>query len=81
MRSLQLWARYQYSDKIAYKLGYWYEAYNTEDWTVDNIEVDSFVDPYINNDGDTIDGGQLLFGEDRLDYTQHVVGLSVNVRF
>jgi MtrB/PioB family decaheme-associated outer membrane protein len=81
LRSLQLWGRYQYSDKIAYKLSYWYEAYNTEDWSVDNIAVDSFVDPYVNNASETIDGGQLLFGEERLDYTQHVVGLSVNVKF
>ena len=81
LRSLQLWGVYQYNDKIAYKFSYWYEAYNTEDWSVDNIQVDSFVDPYVNNAGDTLDGGQLLFGEDRLDYTQHVVGVSVNVKF
>jgi MtrB/PioB family decaheme-associated outer membrane protein len=81
LRSLQLWGNYQYSEKIAYKLSYWYEAYNTEDWPVDGIAVDSFVDTYENNAGDEVLGGQLLFGEDRLDYTQHVVGLSVNVQF
>jgi len=81
LRSLQLWGKYRYSDKITYKLSYWYEAYNTTDWTVDGIEVDSFVDTYVNNAGDTLDGGQLLLGEDRLDYTQHVVGVSVNMQF
>jgi hypothetical protein len=68
LSSLQLWARYKYSDKIAYKLSYWYEDYNTEDWTVDNLTNDSVAQ-------------YLLFGESRLDYDQHVVGLSVNVQF
>ena len=68
LSSLQLWAKYRYSDKIAYKLSYWYEDYNTEDWTVDNLTNDS-VSQY------------LLLGEDRLDYKQHIVGLSVNVQF
>jgi MtrB/PioB family decaheme-associated outer membrane protein len=81
LSSLQLWGRYRYSDKISYKLSYWYEVYDTEDWTVDNIAVDSFVGPYENIAGDTLTGGQLLLGEDRLDYTQHVVGVSVNVKF
>ena len=81
LRSLQLWAEYQYSNKVTYKLSYWYEAYNTQDWSVDGIAVDSFVDPYVTNASVTMDGGQLLFGEERLDYTQHVVGLSVTMQF
>ena len=81
LRSLQLWGQYRYSEKISYKLSYWYEAYNTNDWTVDNIAVDSFLGPYENNAGDTLTGGQLLLGEDRLDYTEHVVGVSVKVQF
>jgi MtrB/PioB family decaheme-associated outer membrane protein len=68
LSSLQLWAKYRYSDKIAYKLSYWYEDYNTEDWSVDDLTNDSVAQ-------------YLLLGEDRLDYTQHVVGLSVNVQF
>ncbi|MEN8179376.1 MAG: MtrB/PioB family decaheme-associated outer membrane protein [Pseudomonadota bacterium] len=68
LTSLQLWTRYRYSDTISYRFSYWYEDYSSEDWTVDNLEEDS-VDHL------------LLLGEDRLDYTQHVVGLSVNVQF
>jgi MtrB/PioB family decaheme-associated outer membrane protein len=68
LSSLQLWAKYRYSDKIAYKLSYWYEDYDTKDWSVDNLTNDS-VSQY------------LLLGEDRLDYIQHVVGLSVNMQF
>jgi hypothetical protein len=81
LRSLQLWTKYRYSDKITYKFSYWYEDYDTKDWAVDNIAVDSFIGTYENIAGETVTGGQLLFGEDRLDYTQHVVGLSVNVQF
>jgi len=68
LTSLQLWTRYRYSDTISYRFSYWYEDYSSEDWTVDNLEANS-VDH------------MLLLGEDRLDYTQHVVGLAVNVRF
>jgi MtrB/PioB family decaheme-associated outer membrane protein len=68
LTSLQLWTRYRYSDTISYRFSYWYEDYSSEDWTVDNLEADS-IDHL------------LLLGEDRLDYTQHVVGLSVDVRF
>ncbi|MEN8166436.1 MAG: MtrB/PioB family decaheme-associated outer membrane protein [Pseudomonadota bacterium] len=68
LTSLQLWTRYRYSDTISYRFSYWYEDYSSEDWTVDDLEEDS-VDHL------------LLLGEDRLDYTQHVVGLSVNVQF
>jgi MtrB/PioB family decaheme-associated outer membrane protein len=81
LRSLQLWTTYQYNDKISYKLSYWYQSYDTKDWTIDGIDVNSFVDTYVNNAGETKNGGQLLFGEDRLDYTQQVVGLSVIVQF
>ena len=68
LSSLQLWTKYHYSDKISYKLSYWYENYHTEDWSVDNLTNDS-VSQY------------LLLGEERLDYSQHVVGLSVNMKF
>jgi len=68
LSSLQLWTKYRYSDKIAYKLSYWYENYNTKDWSVDDLTNDS-VSQY------------LLLGEERLDYRQHVVGLSVNMQF
>ncbi len=68
LTSLQLWTNYRYSGAISYRFSYWYEDYSSEDWTVDNLEADS-VDHL------------LLLGEDRLDYTQHVVGLAVNVRF
>ncbi len=68
LTSLRLWTRYQHSDKIAYKFSYWYEDYSSEDWTLDDLEADSV-------------GNLLLLGEDRLDYTQHVVGLSFNVQF
>lgn len=75
LNSVELWTRYQYSDSIAYKLSYWYEHYSTQDWAVDGT-----VNNYLPLENNTID--QYLFlGEDALDYTQHVVGLSVNVRF
>ncbi len=68
LTSLQLWTNYRYSGTISYRFSYRYEDYSSEDWTVDNLEADS-VDHL------------LLLGEDRLDYTQHVVGMAVNVRF
>lgn len=85
INSLQLWAKYQYSDNIAYKLSYWYERYSRNDWAVDGTIKDLApsnpisVD-YIPLENNTIQ--QYLFlGEGSLDYTQHVVGLSVNVKF
>ncbi len=75
LSSLQLWTKYHYSDKIAYKLSYWYEHYNTKDWSVEGT-----VNNYNPLENDTI-SQLLLLGEDRLDYDQHVVWMSVNVKF
>ena len=75
LSSLQLWTQYQYSDPIVYKISYWYERYSEEDWAVDGT-----VNNYIPLENDTIEGF-LLLGEDRLDYTQHVIWLSVIVQF
>ena len=75
LSSLQLWTQYQYSNSIVYKLSYWYERYSEEDWAVDGT-----VNNYIPLENDTIEGF-LLLGEDRLDYTQHVIWLSVIAQF
>ena len=75
LHKLQLWARYKYSDSVAYKLSYWYEHYDRDDWAVEGT-----VKNYYPLENDTI--AQYLFlGEDNLNYTQHVVGLSVNMLF
>ncbi|MEN8179379.1 MAG: MtrB/PioB family decaheme-associated outer membrane protein [Pseudomonadota bacterium] len=75
LTSLQLWTRYQYSEKIAYKFSYWHEDYRTQDWAVDGTQ-----DTLSDLEADTLENF-LLLGEEKLDYTQHVVGVSVNVQF
>lgn len=75
LNSLELWAKYRYSDKIVYKLGYWYEQYRSEDWAIEGT-----INNYYPLENDTIQ--QFLFpGEDKLDYNQHVVGLSMIMKF
>jgi MtrB/PioB family decaheme-associated outer membrane protein len=72
LMSLQLWARYQYSEKISYKFSYWYEDYRGEDWAIDGTLVDLQADTVEN---------MLWLDEGRLDYTQHVIGASVIMKF
>jgi MtrB/PioB family decaheme-associated outer membrane protein len=68
LSSLQLWAKYHYSEKIAYKLSYWYESYQTDNWGIDDLTNDS-VKQY------------LLLGQSELDYNQNVLGVSVIMQF
>jgi hypothetical protein len=82
LNSLQLWTQYQHSDTITYRFSYWYERYSEKDWAVDGTikSPDGTGIDYTPLENDTID--QFVFlGNDRQDYTQHVVGVAVNVRF
>ncbi len=68
LNSLRLYARYNYSETLAFKLGYWYQQYDADNWAVDGVGVTSAPDI-------------LLLGEDTQDYNVNVVTASVAYRF
>jgi len=68
LTSLKLWANYQYSKNTTYKLSYWFEQYDADNWAIDDLSYNS-----IDN--------MLLLGEETLDDNVHVIGLSVNINF
>jgi MtrB/PioB family decaheme-associated outer membrane protein len=75
LSSIQLWTEYRHSEKISYRLSYWYEHYEVEDWADDGT-----VNNYYPLEADSITQ-YLLLGEDSPEYDQHVVGVSMKVRF
>ena len=68
MSSLKLWALYRYRPNIAYKFSYWYDDFNSDNWALDDLQVDSVTNA-------------LLLGEESPDYNNHVVAVSVIYRF
>jgi len=65
--SIKLWTQYQFQKNTAWKLSYWYEDYNADNWAVDDLNADSVTN-------------LLLMDEDTLDYDTHVVSASVIYR-
>ena len=68
LTSLKLWTRYHYRKDISLKMAYWYESYRSDDWSLDNLQADSF-----NN--------LLLLDEQTPDYNAYVIVASVIVHF
>lgn len=74
LASAKLWTQYNHSKTLAYKLYYWYEEYEADNWAVDELQADSLIGipspsgPLTN---------YLLTGEETLDYQVHVIGISL----
>ncbi len=71
MVSIKLYTDYHYSKRLSYKLGYWYEEYVADDWSVDAL------DPY----DPTVVARTLLLGEKTMDYEVRVFTVSATYRF
>lgn len=71
LNSVKLWTSYDYSKQLAYKLGYWFEAYRADNWAVDGLVP---YDPALVPDS-------LLLGNETLDYDVYVVTVSASYRF
>ncbi|NNJ96260.1 MAG: MtrB/PioB family decaheme-associated outer membrane protein [Gammaproteobacteria bacterium] len=71
LTSLKLWTDYHYSKKLVYKLSYWYEKYDEDNWAIDGWA------PY---DQSAVQN-TLLFGNQTLDYDVHVISASASYRY
>ena len=71
MYSIKLWTDYNYSKKLVYKFGYWYEEYLADNWAVDGLE------PYDPN----VVANTLLLGNTTMDYEVRVFTVSASYRF
>jgi hypothetical protein len=68
LHSLRLQARYRYSDRLDFRLAFWHESLDGDDWALDNVDPDTV--PSV-----------LLTGEDTPDYSSNVMVLSAIYRF
>ncbi|MGB5585193.1 MAG: MtrB/PioB family decaheme-associated outer membrane protein, partial [Gammaproteobacteria bacterium] len=71
LTSIKLWTDYNHSEKLVYKLSYWYEKYSEDNWAIDGW---SPYDP-------AAVPNTLLFGNQTLDYDVHVITASASYRF
>ncbi|MGB5678352.1 MAG: MtrB/PioB family decaheme-associated outer membrane protein, partial [Gammaproteobacteria bacterium] len=71
LTSIKLWTDYHHSEKLVYKLSYWYEKYSEDNWAIDGWS------PY---DPAAVQN-TLLFGNQTLDYDVHVITASASYRF
>ncbi len=71
MYSIKLWTDYNYSKRLVYKFGYWYEEYLADNWAVDGL------DPY----EPTVVANTLLLGNTTMDYEVRVFTVSASYRF
>ncbi len=71
LTSIKLWTDYNHSEKLVYKLSYWYEKYSEDNWAIDGWS------PY---DPAAVQN-TLLFGNQTLDYDVHVITASASYRF
>lgn len=71
MYSIKLWTDYNYSKRLVYKFGYWYEEYLADNWAVDGL------DPY----DPTVVANTLLLGNTTMDYEVRVFTVSASYRF
>ena len=74
LASLKLWAQYHQGKNLVYRLSYWYEDYDADDWALDGLEPASLIDRPSPGPSNT---NYLLTGEDTLDYQVNVFGVSV----
>ena len=70
LSSVKLWTTYNYSKRVSYKFGYWYEKYTADNWAIDGYQP---YDPAVEN--------ILLLGNETLDYDVHVVTLSASYMY
>jgi len=68
LSSLNLFARYNYSEAVALKLSYWYQKYDADNWATDGVGPTSVPDV-------------LLLGVDTQDYDVNVITASLAYRF
>lgn len=68
LNSLQLYAKYNLKENVALRFEYWYEQFSSDDWAYDG------ADPWSSNNVVTT-------GQDSSDYTDHVFGVAVQVKF
>ena len=71
MYSIKLWTDYNYSKRLVYKFGYWYEEYLVDNWAIDGLEP---YDP-------TVVANTLLLGNTTMDYEVRVFTVSASYRF
>ena len=71
MYSIKLWTDYNYSKRLVYKFGYWYEEYLADDWAVDGL------DPY----DPAVVANTLLLGNTTMDYEVRVFTVSASYKF
>jgi MtrB/PioB family decaheme-associated outer membrane protein len=71
LTSVKLWADYNHSKNLSYKLGFWFEDYTADNWAVDGLE------PY---DPLAVEN-TLLLGNETLDYDVYVITVSANFRY
>ena len=64
MNSLQLYAKYQFSENILFRFNYWYQTLRSNDWSFDNATPTSST-------------GVLFTGHQSPRYDAHVFGISV----
>jgi MtrB/PioB family decaheme-associated outer membrane protein len=67
---LKLWALYRYRHNLSFKLSYWYEDYDADNWSYDGLTATSGVNNNL-----------LLLGEETQDYDTSVIAASVIYHF
>jgi MtrB/PioB family decaheme-associated outer membrane protein len=78
LASLKLWAQYHQGKNLIYRLSYWYEDYDADNWALDGLQPTSLVGATSPAGGPT---NYLLTGEDTLDYAANVIGVSLVYQF
>lgn len=68
MDSIRIYADYRLKDNMSVHAGYWYERYDTRDWALDGVDVDTI-------------SNVLSLGETSPDYELNVVSLSLRYTF
>ncbi len=71
LTSIKLWTDYNRSKQMVYRLSYWYEKYNEDNWAIDG---------WLPYDPAAVQN-TLLFGNQTLDYDVHVVTVSASYRY
>jgi len=66
--TVKLYANYQLKESMSLHAAYWYENYDSENWSVAHVNPDTMP-------------GVLAFGEDDQSYDVHVVSLSLRYKF
>jgi len=71
LTSVKLWANYNHSKTLSYKLGFQFEDYSADNWAVDDLQA---YDPAA---AENI----LLLGNETLDYNVYVVSASASYKY